>query len=110
MDNVAKAIAGPVMHGFDGWRLDKPVIWEQITESDRTLLGNIAECAKVAAYAPDRITPEVVEAAARGMGLAIAESEPGTIGFDDMPQEHKGMVCKVAKAAILAAFAVLGGA
>lgn len=44
-DKVDRAIVGPVLHGFDGWRLDKPVTWEQVPETDRALLRVITDAA-----------------------------------------------------------------
>jgi hypothetical protein len=50
------------------------------------------------AYAPDRITPEVVEAAARAISLNTTMTEDNWPNF-----------VGAAKAALLAAFATLGG-
>jgi hypothetical protein len=105
-DKVDRAIAGPVLYGFDGWRLDKPVIWEQIPEPDRKLLGSIADAAKIAAYAPEVLTPEVVEAAAMAMW---AEQSDEFNQWYTLDVGERQSLTALAKAALLAAMATLRG-
>jgi len=91
--------------------------WEAITEDDEDATlewalehGDTVLHAATAAYAPDRITPEVVEAAAR----AIYEAQKLQAGqnppWRSLTVKQRKNWLDEAEAALLAAFAVLGGA
>jgi len=63
------------------------------------------EYTRLSAYAPDRITPEVVEAAARAVSVPQHHTT-----WDLLSDTEKDLCYMQAEAALLAAFAVLGGA
>jgi len=74
-------------------------------EASPSVFDNEARRLLAAAYAPDRITPEVVEAAARAI---VKRNWPGASDAD-IDEMWDGKVGD-AEAALLAAFSVLGGA
>jgi hypothetical protein len=79
--------------------------------------GRLAErerCAGIAEtvhsdYAPDKVTPEIAQMAARKMYAGIRAPAFDTDGWDELDHARKELLTASMTAAILAAFAVLRG-